>query len=96
MRWMDLKSSRQDAATAFSVQAVATDGANLNAPLLRLPTRAVPAPRGTDPTVLRAYLEPIRGASFGRLLRWLVTFPTDANDCELYVVIAKASPIADR
>jgi len=96
MRWMDLKSSRQDAATAFSVQAVATDGANLNAPLLRLPTRAVPAPRGTDPTVLRAYLEPIRGASFGRLLRWLVTFPTDANDCELYEVIAKASPIADR
>jgi hypothetical protein len=96
MRWLDLKSSRQDAATAFSIQAVATDGANLTAPLLKLPTRAVPAPRGNDPTVLRAYLEQVRGASFGRLLRWLITFPTDANDCELYEVIGKASAIADR
>jgi hypothetical protein len=96
MRWMDVKSSRQDATTAFSVQASATDGANLNAQLMKLPQRAVPAPQGNDPTVVRAYLEQARGASYGRLLRWLITFPTDANDCEIYEVIAKASPISDR
>jgi len=96
MRTLDVKTSRQDAIGAFSVQAVASDGPNLAAALLNLPVRALPAPQGIDPTCLRAYLEQTRGASFGRLLRWMLNFPTDANDAEVFALTAKFTPITQR
>lgn len=95
MRTLDVKTSRGDAATAFSVFAAATDGANFGKPLAPVPVRPLPG-ADTDPTCLRAYLEQVRGASFGRLLRWAVEFPNDAADAEIYQVVAKFSTISER
>lgn len=95
MRTLDAKTTRSDALQAFQVMAAATDGANFAKALVPVPTRQLPAPV-PDPTCLRAYLEHSRNASFGRLLRWAIAFPGDANDAGLYQVVVKYSPISER
>jgi hypothetical protein len=95
MRTLDLKTSRADAISAFSTQAAATEGINWAAVLLNIQQRANPT-QPADTTVIRAQLEHARGASYGKLLRWLINFPKDANDCELYAVVANSTPVNQR
>jgi hypothetical protein len=89
-RWMDAVTSSHQAATTFKAAAVASDGVSLDKAASDLKIQPVPGPGPTDPTCFRAKLEAPE-TSLGRFMRWLIEFPEDDNDGELFKVEVKAS-----
>lgn len=89
-RWMDVLTSRHDAAQAFGAAAVVSDGVDLDRIPLALPIQPVPAQYGIDPSTFRAKLEQ-KGTAIGRFLRWFVEFPLDDQDGEIYKATVKFS-----
>lgn len=83
-RWMDVLTSRADAADVFGAAAIASNGVMLDRiPPYACPVGSVYAQEGTDPSMFRAKLEQ-KGTAVGKYLRWFVEFPLDDQDGEVY------------
>lgn len=91
-RWMDVITSRIDAAAACGASAIASDGVQIDALPYTLVVTPLPAQYGTDPTTFRAKLE-AKGSAVGRYMRWFVELPVDDQDSELLKVEVKFSPV---
>jgi hypothetical protein len=96
MRFLDLTTSRADALHCFNLQAAAMDGVNPDAKSTVVKKIAVPNPKGVDPTLLRGMLEQQKGTSFGKMLRWWITFPTDDKDAAVEKIVAKYTAVNQR
>lgn len=89
-RWLDAITSRIDAIASFAAAAVVSDGVSLDKKAVGLSIQAVPGPGPGDPTCFRGLMEQA-GTAVGRFMRWIVEFPQDDADAELYKVEVKAS-----
>lgn len=89
-RWLDAITSRNNAVNSFKASAVVSDGVSLDKKSIGLEIQAVPPPGPVDPTCFRGKMEQA-GTAVGRFMRWLIQFPADDVDAELYKVEVKAS-----
>lgn len=91
-RWMDVTTSREAASENFGASAVVSDGVSLDLPAFALPVRPVPAQHGKTETIFRAKLEQ-KGTAVGKFIRWLLEYPADDQDAEVFQVEVKSSII---
>lgn len=92
MRWIDIRTSRVDAAQAFRLSAQVSTGVNINTKPVALPMGAIPDVQ-VDPTCARGKMDQQKATSVGRMLRWFCFFPPDDQEAKLYAVTAKATPL---
>lgn len=92
--WTDVWTDRQDALATYGMSAVSTDGVNMQASLVPLPTEAKPAQYGVDPTMFRGKMMSQAGTSAGCFTRVVITFPTDINDAGVQKVEISQVPLA--
>lgn len=82
MYWLDVTTSRSDAATAFGVACAAGDGCDMNRKPIGLSVRPLQSPYGVDGTVFRA-LHDQPGTTMARWARWMFIFPADDQPAEI-------------
>jgi hypothetical protein len=92
MRWIDIRTSRVDAAQAFRLSAQVSTGVNINAKPAGLPMGPIPDVQ-VDPTCARGKMDQQRATSVGRMMRWFCWFPPDDQEAKVYAVIVKATPL---
>jgi hypothetical protein len=91
--FLDFYTNRNDAADAWQVYALASDGPQSSAALIQLDVKPLPSSHGVDPTAARALLT-VPKCSIGRVLRVLFVGPQDAADASILRYSVSFKPLS--